>query len=82
MKLYLHFFLEFENRKVKGKFFELVRMFRLQSCVKVMIREDFVHNHGLNHIFGIDLGILGFVFFKKKLKHHKIEINTVRMLIL
>ncbi|KAH0928956.1 hypothetical protein HID58_014683 [Brassica napus] len=34
-------------------------IFRLQSCVKVMIREDFVHNHGLNHIFGIDLGILG-----------------------
>ena len=30
-----------------------------------MIREDFVHNHGLNHIFGIDLGILGFVFIKK-----------------
>ena len=56
-------------------------MFRLQSCVKVMIREDFVHNHGLNHIFGIDLGILGIVF-KKKSKHQKIEINTVRMLIL
>ena len=67
MKLYLHFFLEFENRKVKGKFFELVKIFRLQSCVKVMIREDFVHNHGLNHIFGIDLGILGFIL-KKKIK--------------
>ena len=81
MKLYLHFFLEFENRKVKGKFFEFVRMFRLQSWVKVMIIEDFVHNHGLNHIFWIDLGILGLVF-KKKLKHQKIGINTVRMLIL
>ena len=51
MKLYLHFFLEFENRKVKGKFFEFVRMFRLQSCVKVMIRDDFVHNPWLKSYF-------------------------------
>ena len=44
MKLYLHFFLEFENRKVKGKFFEFVRIFRLQSCGKVMIRDDFAQS--------------------------------------